>query len=370
MRMPQTSRIAGLPDDELVSRLRCLAHGTRMLLAGFLVHLKEFDERRLHEPRGFPSLFQYCTAELRLSADEAYLRIYAARLAKAYPQVLAMLAAGEIHLSGLSKLGPRLTRENFEALLEQARGKSKRDIERLCAPLLPAPPMRDTIQFIAPARGPVPCPSPEPPLLPEPRATAGAFLSPEPVLLPGTDKGEAPENNPLIPSAAAAPPAATQRLVRFSFTAGEALLEKIERARALLRHKHPRGQLEGILTDALDALLAKKDPALRLARKRAPRDAGRDVEPRDPTRRVPQTVKDEAWQRAGGRCAYVSADQRRCGSRDFLEYDHVTPWALGGASDDPRNIRLLCRAHNGLLARERFGERPRRRRSRPPTLPK
>src|SRR3989344_4936274 len=101
--MNQSLLIAALPDDELVGRMRRLAHGSRLLLAGFLAHLQAFDDRRLHEPRGFPSLFHYCTTELKLSADEAYLRIYAARLAKAYPRILVMLAHGDLHLSALSK---------------------------------------------------------------------------------------------------------------------------------------------------------------------------------------------------------------------------------------------------------------------------
>ena len=123
---PQPNGLAGLSDDAVVDRLRRLAHGSRLVLASFLLHLNIFDERRLHEPRGFPSLFRYCTLELRLSPDEAYLRIYAARLVKAYPPILDMLSRGEIHLSGLSKLGPSFTPDNVEGLLEQARGKSKR----------------------------------------------------------------------------------------------------------------------------------------------------------------------------------------------------------------------------------------------------
>ncbi|MDD5657597.1 MAG: HNH endonuclease signature motif containing protein [Elusimicrobia bacterium] len=68
------------------------------------------------------------------------------------------------------------------------------------------------------------------------------------------------------------------------------------------------------------------------------------------SRRIPQSVKDEVWARDGGRCAFVSAGGKRCDERDGLEFDHVVPWAMGGRSHDPRNIRLLCRAHNRLRA--------------------
>ena len=36
----------------------------------------------------------------------------------------------------------------------------------------------------------------------------------------------------------------------------------------------------------------------------------------------------------------------------MLEFDHIIPWAQGGLSDDPDNIRLLCRTHNQWTARE------------------
>jgi 5-methylcytosine-specific restriction endonuclease McrA len=36
------------------------------------------------------------------------------------------------------------------------------------------------------------------------------------------------------------------------------------------------------------------------------------------------------------------------GSKKDLQYDHVYPWSLGGRSDDPNNIQLLCGYHNRL----------------------
>ncbi|MDE2291834.1 MAG: HNH endonuclease [Elusimicrobia bacterium] len=73
------------------------------------------------------------------------------------------------------------------------------------------------------------------------------------------------------------------------------------------------------------------------------------------SRRVPRWVKDAVWRRDGGRCAFVSEDGRRCGCAEWLEFDHVVPFALGGLSDDPANVRLLCRTHNQAAARAVFG---------------
>jgi hypothetical protein len=54
-------------------------------------HLAELDTRGAHLLRGFASLFEYCTDELRFSEDEAYRRIEAARLPNRFPVVLELI---------------------------------------------------------------------------------------------------------------------------------------------------------------------------------------------------------------------------------------------------------------------------------------
>ena len=66
-------------------------------------------------------------------------------------------------------------------------------------------------------------------------------------------------------------------------------------------------------------------------------------------------MADIVWRRDGGRCAYLGPDGHRCGETAWLELDHIIPWARGGRSDEPGNIRLLCRAHNQSEAARLFG---------------
>ncbi|MBI2362978.1 MAG: HNH endonuclease [Elusimicrobia bacterium] len=110
--------------------------------------------------------------------------------------------------------------------------------------------------------------------------------------------------------------------------------------------------MEDIFAEALDALLEKVDPGRRLGGKQGELRPLRSSDSN--SRRIPQAVKDAVWSRDGGCCAYVGP-AGRCGSRAFLEFDHVVPFALGGASGDPGNIRLLCRAHNQLEGRRLLG---------------
>jgi 5-methylcytosine-specific restriction endonuclease McrA len=71
-------------------------------------------------------------------------------------------------------------------------------------------------------------------------------------------------------------------------------------------------------------------------------------------RTISLAVRDAVFVRDGGRCAFESAGGRKCSSCEGLEIDHILPLAKGG-SDEPQNLRLLCRAHNQHAAREAFG---------------
>src|SRR5687767_3545491 len=91
-----SSVVAGLTNGELILQLGRLAHGERAATVALIVHLAEFDARRLCEPAGFSSTFRYCLDVLRLSEDAAYNRIEAARLARRVPAVLDMLVEGSL----------------------------------------------------------------------------------------------------------------------------------------------------------------------------------------------------------------------------------------------------------------------------------
>lgn len=347
----------GLSDAVLVADLKRLVGDERASLVGVLRRLAEMDRRRLWEGMAFTSLFDYCVRELKYAEGAAARRIYSARAGVKFPMVLRMLERGEISLGTVYLLSPHFTPQNYRELLSKAAGKSKRDVEALVASLAPKPAPVERIRRVEP------------------------LVAPTPAAIPATGEGAAdlPLLAPIeaaVPAGAEAQPGAQPAApqpprVHFSFTAEEAVLERFERAREVLRHKFPAGKLEEIFAAALEALLERHDPERRLARKARRRAAAMRAETgtKEPAaegarraeagngRRVPQPVRDAAWERDEGRCAFIAPDGRRCGARAWLEYDHVRPWALGGPSDDSENVRLLCRTHNQMLARRVFGAR-------------
>jgi HNH endonuclease len=58
----------------------------------------------------------------------------------------------------------------------------------------------------------------------------------------------------------------------------------------------------------------------------------------EPSRHIPQDVKNAVWQRDGGKCT-------QCGSTIYLEFDHIIPHTKGGANT-VANVQLLCRSCN------------------------
>lgn len=302
-----------LANDVLLDRLKDLVRQEREDTAAVVEHLAEVDCRDLVQDRGYPSLFEYCVKVLGYSEPSAYHRIRAARAIKKKPELLSLLKSGELHLQAIVLLHPHLDDARADDLVKEARGKSKREVETFLAPLSPRPEPRDEIRVMAVSAAP----DDDMPLF---RAARPADL-PEP---------------PQVRS-------------QLSFVAGPVLLEFLEKAKGLLWHKFPEGRLEDVFTEALRALLEIKDPGLWETHGRRTQSAGRNI---------PKWVRRQVWKRDKGRCVYEAPDGRRCGSRAGLEYDHIVPWARGGTSNDAANIRLLCRAHNQLMARRAGLERP------------
>jgi len=350
-----------LSDDELVARLKELVCQERRHLVEVLAGLGEFDRRRLYEKKGFHSLFEYCVGESHYSESAAARRIQAQRAARKYVEIFSLVSDGLLSLSAVSLLAPHLTPDNRAQLLTRAQGRRKRDLERIIAEISPQSDKADSIRYVGPA--------------PMQRETSGRGAEPDGLLEFGQPAAASG------PEAASAGPASGPEVafpvkteggegqlarasepvkVRVSFTASEDLLKAVERARDLLRHKYPCAKLEDVFREAILNYLDRHDPDRRLARQKGRPVRQKPFRARTESRRIPRWVKDNVWERDGGRCGFVAADGRQCQARARLEFDHIRPWALGGRSDYPGNVRLLCRTHNQMAAREMFGETVRR----------
>jgi len=331
--------LQSIPDDELLRRLADLMHQSGRVEADLVAHIGEVDERRLYAREASPSMFAYCTEVLHLSEAEAYLRIAAARASREHPILLSMLGDGRLHLTGIARLAPHLTRENQDALLKRATYRSKRQIEELIAEIAPRPDSPAVMRKL-PERRTLSIPAP--PLGPDRVGLRVPELRPDGVPSPAP-----------VPS----PPAVVEPLARarykVQFTASAELHDKLERLRALMRSQVPDGDLAAIIEQAVAEKLERLE-ARRFAKTRTPRKGLSKTDTSSSSRHIPAAVRRAVQERDGNRCRYVDEEGRRCSARNRLEFHHRYPFGLGG-DHHPQNVRLMCRAHNAYLAAHDYG---------------
>ena len=344
-------------DQELIARLRRLVRADQTLAARLVIHLGEVDARGLYREHAYASMFAYCVEELQMSEAQAYLRIQAARLGRQFPLIVQLLAQGALHLTAIKLLGPHLTPENHAHLLERASGKGKREIELLVAALAPKPDVPSRMRKLPETHPVVPARAAR-----EQAQSASTLVeaSQAPLAAPFADSRDATQA-PLMLEAprrrASSAPLSPGRY-KVEFTAGQAVHDKLEQLKNLLRHQVPDGDLALILEQAVDLLLDKtmKQRFAQIRAPKKPRSIKRAVHRRRVNSRyIPRAVVREVHARDGGQCTFVSADGKRCSERGFLEFHHHdVPYAKGGdATAD--NLRLTCRSHNALLAERDFG---------------
>ena len=169
-----------LTDDDLVNRTRALVKTGCALEAELLLLIGEIDHRKLYLERAYSSMFAFCTGELGFSEDAAYNRITVARAGRTHPAVLGELREGRVHLSGLRLLAPHLSDDNCRAVLEEARGKSKRMIEEQVARIAPKPDAPTVIRKLPSAASAPPASAPpaSAPAVPAPVIPTPALSAP------------------------------------------------------------------------------------------------------------------------------------------------------------------------------------------------
>ncbi|HEY7516203.1 MAG TPA: hypothetical protein VIC87_17060, partial [Vicinamibacteria bacterium] len=288
---------------------------------------------RLYAREASPSMHAYCTDVLHLSDAEAFLRIHAARAARAYPAILEMLADGRLHLSAIALLAPHLTRENHAVLLARATHKTKREVEEILAELVPRPDAPSLVRKL---------PQDVLPMMPLVSASQ-----------PPVEASELRPDGVSSSVTSARVEVLAPARYKVQFTASAEFRGKLLRLQALMRSRFPDGDLAQVLEDAVTEKLERLE-ARRYAKTVRPRTK---VVPRDDgSRYVPAALRRAVALRDENRCRFVDARGRRCLERHRLEYHHRIPFGMGGGRT-LGNIALMCRAHNQYLADHDYGRK-------------
>ena len=399
---PITSTVGALSDRELLRETRNLVRHERHLQGAVIDHLTEIEARGLYLQRGFSSLFDYAVRELGYSDAAAARRIGAMRLCADQPDAREGLRDGSLTLSAAAELQWAFDRQRRrgsirgtaaiapagtpaadpapavplppaepkppplvldavgrQKLVEEAAGKSARQVRRMLADLDPelAPPadrvrplgdgryeLKATIdaecqQGLEQLRG----------LLShvDPRMTMGQLVGRlvkegldryDPSRAPrrarsGSRPADAKADAPRTPTPEQAQASSAPAAKHAARPADTAAAPKTEPDAG--HHAAPTPESQ----PAVERRAASKDAAIRAGAAPTAKSCASG-------RAISADVRRRVWQRDGRRCSYADPQTgRRCNSTHLIEIDHIVPHALGGAAD-PGNLRLLCGAHH------------------------
>ncbi len=99
-------------------------------------------------PRGYASLYDFCTDYLKYSRTAAWRRIHAARCIERFPRVAELLLSGDLTLTAAAMISRILTAENAEEIISYVRGRSTRDVEMLVVRHRPEAMLRDRVRQV------------------------------------------------------------------------------------------------------------------------------------------------------------------------------------------------------------------------------
>ena len=371
------STVSGLSDDQLLEQTGKLARLDHQIQVFVIDHLCEIDARQLYLRRGYSSPFDYVTRGLGYSAAAAWRRINAMKLCVRIEGVRERLRDGSLTLDAAAQLQAAFERRDRERAREARSAMA--GAGSAARPYRSAP--------AGPAR----------PSAPKALVEEAAGKSTRQVMQ------MLAEVDPALAVPADRMRALHEGRWELKVAIDTECQRGLEQLKGLLTHVDPHMTLGQLVGRLVKEGLERHDPSRpRRSRPTANRTAdaertsapkqsaspteitssptearqGQDQErpsstsgserPAQPActttsapkshargRAIPAAVKREIWQRYEGRCGYIDPRTgRRCASRHLLQVDHVFPYALGGDAE-PANLRLLCAAHH----RHRHAER-------------
>jgi len=338
----------------LDATLKAQAADEQTRLVDFLHNLDILDREHAYAGLNCGSAFEYLVRVLHYAEGTAWDRVNAVRVMRKFPQLEAPLRDRRLNTTQLLVLGPVLTPENVQELIERATRLSKTKTKELVVSIRPKEVPADGLRKL-------PTASPRLAVAPPSDASSGPCLdralrndnSPatpavQGALVPGSDPGPRPLGRSFIE-----PVSKDRWQWRVGLDAGRKA--KLDTLRGYLGHKIFDGDLQKIFDQMLDDALEKHGKRLGFVEPKHPRKPS-PPKPPTPGKRapIPRWVRRAVLKRDGYQCTESGPDGERCPCKDRLELDHRNPANVTGSStvDD---LTTKCRAHNLYRAMRRYG---------------
>ena len=307
----ELTSLAEQSNESLFLKVKDLQGSEREITAELIRYLHEIEERKSYLQAGYPSLFMYCHQGLGYSEGAAFRRSEAAKALSTCPEIYQQLKSGAVTLCAISLVSKVLTAENKLEVLAQVSGKTKLQVQEVAARLGAVKTTRKKSIVVHKV------------LVPE----APIFDSNQPGTLSVPIKHEVTYS------------------VSVELTQEE--MKLYQEAKELVGPSSPKDVILRTLREFVSRRKKKVKPTKIVKRT----STGEVKAPKVRSRFVPIEAKREVRDRCGGQCTFIGTNGKRCPARHGLQFDHVQPFALGGGNDSG-NLRLMCPAHNRMLAEQ------------------
>jgi hypothetical protein len=143
-----------LKDQELEISFHRAVASERKVLHLVILHIQEVERRKLYLAKEYGSLFTYLTLEMKYSNASAQRRIDAARLLSAVPAIAAKIETGALNLSQLGDIQKavksaesihqtKVTCEAKAQIVDLVQNQSIASTQQICAEILDIPVVKD-----------------------------------------------------------------------------------------------------------------------------------------------------------------------------------------------------------------------------------
>ena len=296
-------QLSTLTDNQLQMHLTRLVRHERKVMALVIEHIAEIMRRKLFLTLGYDSIYHYLTKKLLYSESCAYRRMRAAQALLQVPEIKPGLEEGLLNLTQICLVQQTLRKEEKlqcakiplekrQKIYAQIAGKTGRESEKILDLEVSTPLAQQTTSV----------------------------------------KHRRDDS------------------VELTLRISPDLFAQLQKVKSLYSHVDPGADWVQILTLMTDDVIKKRDPLAKKApvKKSVTQSFAKTKKQRE-IKRLPisSAVKRYIFNRDGGTCQYVGPTGHKCESQHQIELDHINPVRHGG-SNETKNLRLLCRAHNAF----------------------
>lgn len=330
------NEIRSLTNPDLLNETLRLAGDERKITLEVLNHLREIERRKAYSDLGIKSLFDYAVTHLRYSEGSASRRIAATHALREHPELGPQIANGQTTVTSVARIHTTIRRdeklnekrwhpEQKKKFFQDMGSLPIRELEKNLFAYLPRASIQERVRSVTPNLHEV-----------KVYLTSEEMVSLEEIRGWYAHSLKNPGSNSEV----------FRKLLEIGREEFHRRNRIVEKARRDASPLVGAGEVRGTETEARECV-GKTGEISSAASVGMPLDTDLEapITTGEPNGHLSASVRREVFSRSDLSCEYVTSKGRRCGSRHFLQIEHIKPRGMGG-THEITNLQVLCRDHN------------------------